>query len=106
MIQFVPVVAAQRTLGTAAVGAMAIASNISRYTLRVDQIVTGTLYPVVCAVKDRRDLLQEAFLKSNRLGLLWAGPTGVGIFLFAPDLVHFVIGSQWRRRSRSSSRSA
>ncbi len=96
VIQFVPVLTAQRTLGTAAVGAMAIASNISRYTLKVDQIITGTLYPVVCAVKDRRDLLQEAFLKSNRLGLLWAGPTGVGIFLFAPDLVQFVIGSQWQ----------
>ena len=95
VIQLAPVMVAQRTFGTATVGAMAIASNISRYTLRVDQIVTNTLYPVVCAVKDRRDLLQEAFLKSNRLGLLWAGPAGVGIFLFAPDLVNFVIGSRW-----------
>ena len=95
VIQLAPVMVAQRAFGTAAVGAMAIAANISRYSLRVDQILTNTLYPVVCAVKDRRDLLQEAFLKSNRLGLLWAAPTGVGIFLFAPDLVHFVIGERW-----------
>ena len=57
--------------------------------------MTSTLYPVVCAVRDRKDLLSEAFFKSNRLGLLWAAPTGIGIFLFAPDLIHFVIGSRW-----------
>ena len=50
---------------------------------------------MICAVKDRADLMQEAFLKSNRMGMLWATPTGLGIFLFAPDLVHFVIGSRW-----------
>ena len=50
---------------------------------------------MICAVKDRAELLQEAFLKSNRMGMLWAAPTGLGIFLFAPDLVHFVIGSRW-----------
>jgi len=46
-------------------------------------------------VKDRRDLLQEAFLKSNRMGMLWAAPMGIGIALFAPDLVEFALGSQW-----------
>lgn len=95
VISFGPVLVAQRTLGTAAVGAMAIANNISMYSTKVDQVVTETLYPVVCAVKDRLDLLQEAFLKSNRMGMLWATPTGLGIALFAPDLVHFVLGSRW-----------
>jgi len=95
VMAFVPVLVAQRSLGTAAVGAMAIANNISMYTTRVDQVVTNTIYPVICAVKDTRHLLHEAFLKSNRMGLLWAAPTGIGIGLFAPDLVHFVIGSRW-----------
>lgn len=90
-----PVLVAQRSLGTAAVGAMAIANNISVYANKVDQVVTSTIYPVVCAVKDRRDLLQEAFLKSNRMGMLWAAPMGIGIALFAPDLVEFVLGSRW-----------
>ncbi len=95
VIGFGPVLVAQRALGTAAIGAMAIANNISVYTQKVDEVVTNTLYPVICAVKDRAELLQEAFLKSNRMGMLWATPTGLGIFLFAPDLVHFVIGSRW-----------
>lgn len=90
-----PVLVAQRTLGTAAVGAIAIANNISVYANKVDQVVTGTLYPVICAVKDRRDLLLEAFLKSNRMGMLWATPLGLGLLLFAPDLVHYVLGSRW-----------
>jgi O-antigen/teichoic acid export membrane protein len=95
VMSLTPVLVAQRALGTAAVGAMAIANNISVYTTKVDDVVTSTIYPAICAVKDRRDLLQEAFLKSNRMGLLWAAPTGIGIALFAPDLVHFALGARW-----------
>jgi O-antigen/teichoic acid export membrane protein len=61
----------------------------------VDAIVTQTLYPAICAVKDRRDLLLEAFVKSNRLGLMWGMPFGVGLALFAPDLVEFLYGDEW-----------
>jgi len=95
VIMLGPTLVTQRVLGTGAVGAIAIANNISLYANRVDQVITDTLYPVICSVKDRRDLLLEAFLKSNRMGLLWAAPMGAGIVLFAPDLVHFVIGSRW-----------
>lgn len=95
VIALTPTLAASRALGVSAVGAMAIANNISQYTTKVDRIVTGTLYPVVCAVKDRFDLMQEAFLKSNKLGLLWATPVGLAIVLFTPDLIHFAIGSRW-----------
>jgi O-antigen/teichoic acid export membrane protein len=90
-----PTLVAQRSLGTAAVGAMAIAHNISRYAYKMDQVVNNTMYPVICAVRDRAELLEEAFLKSNRVGLLWAAPAGLGVALFAPDLVHFVLGSHW-----------
>jgi PST family polysaccharide transporter len=58
--------------------------------------VTSTLYPAICAVRERADLLQEAFVKSNRLALMWGVPFGVGLALFAPDLVEFVIGSNWQ----------
>jgi O-antigen/teichoic acid export membrane protein len=95
VIALTPTVAAQRALGVAAVGAMAIANNIAQYTTKVDTIMSSTLYPVVCAVKNRRDLMQEAFLKSNKLGMLWGTPTGLSIVLFAPDLVDFGIGGRW-----------
>jgi O-antigen/teichoic acid export membrane protein len=86
---------ASRRLGLAAVGAINLAASLSVYTHRVDSILTQTLYPAICAVKDRLDLLAEAFVKSNRLTLMWGIPVGIGTALFVSDLVHFVLGEQW-----------
>jgi O-antigen/teichoic acid export membrane protein len=83
-------------LGLAGAGAIALASSISMYTDRVDAIITQTLYPAICAVKDRTELLLESFVKSNRLALMWGFPFGVGLTLFAPDLVEFVLGDRWK----------
>ena len=85
-----------KALGLAAVGGIALASSISDYTNKVDQIVTQTLYPAICAVKDRTDLLFESFVKSNRLALMWGLPFGVAVALFASDLVTYGIGERWR----------
>jgi O-antigen/teichoic acid export membrane protein len=88
-------IAASRSLGLAAVGALTIANAFSIYTHRLDEIITSTLYPAICAVKDRTSVLTEAFVKSNRLTLMWGMPFGVGLALFAGDLVHYVIGDKW-----------
>ena len=88
--------ATEARLGVAAVGALALASSITALTQRVDSLVTGTLYPAICAVKDRVDLLHESFVKSNRLALMWGVPFGFGLALFASDLVSYGIGEKWR----------
>ncbi|HVL96056.1 MAG TPA: oligosaccharide flippase family protein [Solirubrobacteraceae bacterium] len=90
------VLATEAHLGLAAVGAMALASQVTQFTHRVDALVTGTLYPAICAVRDRLDLLAESFVKSNRLGLMWAMPFGAGLALFCGDLVTYVLGEEWR----------
>jgi PST family polysaccharide transporter len=92
----VPVTVSSRTLGVTAVAGIALATQISQFTNRVDEVVTQTLYPAICAVKDRKDLLFESFWKSNRLALLWAAPLGAAAALFAGDFVHFVLGERWR----------
>ncbi len=89
------VFAGEAELGLAGAGIIGLASSIRAYGDRVDTIVTQTLYPAICAVKDRKELLFEAFVKSNRLGLMWGMPFGVGLALFAPDLVEFVYGDEW-----------
>jgi PST family polysaccharide transporter len=89
-------VVGQATLGLAGAGAITLAGAIASYADRVDSIITQTIYPAVCRVADRRDLLLEVFEKSNRLDLMWGIPFGVGVALFAPDLVHFAIGEKWR----------
>lgn len=92
----VPIILAARMHGPTAVAGIALAISIAQYTTRVDDIVTNTLYPAICAVKDRADLLFEAFWKSNRLALLWAAPMGCLGALFIGDFVHLVIGEKWR----------
>jgi O-antigen/teichoic acid export membrane protein len=89
-------VAGEAALGLARAGAIALAATIAQYAERVDGIVTGTLYPAVSAARDRLDLLLEVFVKSNRLALMWGMPFGVGVALFASDLVEFGLGERWR----------
>jgi PST family polysaccharide transporter len=92
----VPVTVSSRALGVTAVAAITLATNITLFTQRVDDVITQTLYPAICAVKDKPALLFESFWKSNRLALLWAAPLGAAAALFAGDFVHFVIGEKWR----------
>jgi O-antigen/teichoic acid export membrane protein len=89
------IVTASHVVGLAGVGAITLATTIALYVDRVDEIVTQTIYPAICAVQDRLDLLFESFVTSNRLALMWGLPFGIGVALFAPDLVHFAIGEHW-----------
>ena len=89
------VIIGNAALGLAAVGAIGLAGNFSRFSTSVEQLLNQTLYPAVCRVQDRRELLLEAFVTSNRLGLIWALPFGIGLALFAPDFVDFVLGPSW-----------
>lgn len=86
---------ANRAVGLAGIGAIGMAANVAGLADGVDGIVSQTIYPAVCAVARRRELLAEAFVKSNRIALMWAMPVTVGIALFAGDLVHFVLGDRW-----------
>lgn len=90
------IITASHVVGLAGVGVIALAHNVSTYSNKVDAIVTRTLYPAVCAVRTRADLLFESFTKSNRVALMWGLPFGVGLALFAPDLVTYVLGDRWR----------
>jgi O-antigen/teichoic acid export membrane protein len=89
-------IATNAHLGLAGVGAVAVAANISAFTTRVDDLVSGTLYPAICTVQNRLELLRESFVKVNRVALMWAMPFGCGLALFAGDLIAFVIGEKWR----------
>jgi O-antigen/teichoic acid export membrane protein len=81
--------------GLAAAGYITLAFTLTRYADRADQIVATTIYPAICAVRDRLPTLEELFVKSNRLTMMWALPFCVGFVLFAPDLVHLVLGEKW-----------
>ena len=85
--------------GIAAVGHITLAYTLTRYADRADHVVASTIYPAICAVADRRDTLEEIFVKSNRAAMIWMVPFCAAIVLFAPDLVEFVLGEDdWSRR--------
>ena len=56
----IPPAIAPRSLGSAAVGRLPW-RRFTQYTTRADDVVTNALYPAICAVKDRRDLLFSPF---------------------------------------------
>jgi O-antigen/teichoic acid export membrane protein len=82
--------------GLAAAGFITLAVTLTRYIDRADQIVTATIYPAICAIQGQTRALEEMYEKSNRATLLWVAPYAAGIVLFAPDLVHFILGPSWR----------
>jgi O-antigen/teichoic acid export membrane protein len=88
-------IATNAHLGLAGAGALTLAGVITAFTTRVDDLVSSTIYPAICAAQDRVELLRESFVKSNRLALMWAVPFGVGLTVFADDLVRFIIGNKW-----------
>ena len=83
------------TLGLAGAGAIGLAATISAYADKVDDVITDTIYPVICRIRDRADVMFEAFVKSNRLSLMWGVPFGIALTLFAADLIAFGIGAKW-----------
>jgi PST family polysaccharide transporter len=82
--------------GLAAAGWITLALTLTRYADRADQIVATTIYPAICRVRDRTDVLEELFAKSNRLTLMWAFPFAAGLALFGADVLGLVLGSEWR----------
>ncbi len=72
---------ATRSVGLAAVGALGLAASYATFSDKVNAIVSQTIYPAITRVADRKDALQEAFLKSNRVALMWGITFGVGLAL-------------------------
>jgi O-antigen/teichoic acid export membrane protein len=81
--------------GLAAAGYITVAATLTRYADRADMIVANTIYPAICAVQGRLATLEELFVKSSRLTMMWAIPFCAGFILFAPDLVQFILGDKW-----------
>jgi O-antigen/teichoic acid export membrane protein len=81
--------------GLAAAGYITLAATLTRYADRADMIVANTIYPAICAVQGKLETLEELFVKSSRLTMMWAVPFCAAFILFAPDLVGFVLGDKW-----------
>jgi PST family polysaccharide transporter/lipopolysaccharide exporter len=82
--------------GLAATGYVALAVALTRYADRADQVISPSVYPAVCAVRDSLPTLEELFTAASRLAAVWAVGFGAAFVLFAPDLVELFLGPRWR----------
>jgi O-antigen/teichoic acid export membrane protein len=89
-------IVANWTVGITGVGVIGLVIGLVSFTDRVDTLIGQTIYPAICAVAGRLSLLEEVFVKANRVALMWAMPFAIGLALFAGDLITFVLGEKWR----------
>ncbi|HEX8075922.1 MAG TPA: oligosaccharide flippase family protein [Thermoleophilaceae bacterium] len=82
--------------GLAAAGFVSLAVALTRYADRADQIVSPAIYPAICAVRDRTATLERMFVSSVRATAVWSLGLAALFVLFAPDLVTFLLGEEWR----------
>lgn len=81
--------------GLAATGFLALAVGLTRYADRAEHVISPTVYPVVCAIRDRAAALEELFTASVRAAAIWSLGFGAALVLFAPDLVRHLLGDDW-----------
>ena len=88
---------ANRTVGLAGIGAIGLAGSIAIFADRVDGIVSQTIYPgrLPGCGPDRPAArgVRQVEPADPDVGRI---PFGVGLALFAGDLITFVFGEQWR----------
>lgn len=81
--------------GLEATGFVALAVALTRYADRADTVISPAIYPAVCAVRDQTKTLERLFTSAARASAIWSLAFGALFVLFAPDLVHFVLGDEW-----------
>src|SRR5215217_4293350 len=81
--------------GLEATGFVALAVALTRYADRADTVISPAIYPAVCAVRDQAATLERLFTAAARASAIWSLAFGALFVLFAPDLVHFVLGDEW-----------
>ncbi|MGH3004340.1 MAG: MOP flippase family protein [Gaiellaceae bacterium] len=85
-----------RFLGSAAVGAYALAYNLVAVPLsRVGSPIQEVLFPVLSRLQDDRPALASAWLRVNRLVAALCLPALLGLVIVAPEFVVVVLGRKW-----------
>jgi O-antigen/teichoic acid export membrane protein len=85
-----------RFLGSAAVGAYALAYNLVAVPLsRVGSPIQEVLFPALSRLQHDRPALASAWLRVNRLVAALCLPALLGLVIVAPDFVVVVLGRKW-----------
>jgi glycosyltransferase involved in cell wall biosynthesis/O-antigen/teichoic acid export membrane protein len=82
-------------IGISALGYFALSQALAQRAFRLDALIGQTIFPVLCRAPDDLEGQRRAFTVTNRITVMWAGPIGFGLAIFAPDLVRFILGPKW-----------
>jgi O-antigen/teichoic acid export membrane protein len=86
-----------RYLGAAALGAYALAYNMMLIPLnRLGTPIQDVFYPAIAQLRDR-ERIALAWLRANKLIVVFAAPAMLGLLVVAPDFVRVLFGPQWDR---------
>ena len=85
-----------RFLGSAALGAYAVAYNIMLLPLqRIVSPLRGVLFPAFARLQDDPVRAARGWLRANRMVGAITIPAMLGLMVLAPDFIPTVVGSQW-----------
>jgi len=82
-------------MGISALGYFALSQALAQRAFRLDSLIGQTIFPALCRAPEDLEGQRRAFTVTNRITVMWAGPIGFGLAIFAPDLVRFILGSKW-----------
>src|SRR5262249_52016301 len=78
------------------VGRFKSSEQIATIVYYVETVLAQTLFPVFCRMRDSDIFLRSAFTKASRVSMLWIAAGSLGLILFAPEIVRYVLTERWR----------
>ncbi len=71
------------------------AEQLAHFALLVEVIFAQTIYPALCRVKHLPARLSAMLSRSSRAAMTVFAGCGFGLIIFAPQIVHLLLGSKW-----------
>ncbi len=78
------------------VGRYKASEQMANFVYYVDTVLAQTMFPVFCRLRDSDTRLVSAFSKTSRISMFWIAAASLGLALFAPDIVRFILTERWR----------
>lgn len=77
------------------VGRFKCAETLATFVFYVEVVLGQTLFPAFCRIRNSKEALANAFSQASRISMFWIAGSSFGMYLFANDIVRFVLTSKW-----------
>jgi PST family polysaccharide transporter len=81
--------------GDAELGYYTIAFYMPMYLTQIVNMVSAVLLPAFSKVQDSKEQLEYAFTMSNKYLAIICVPIGMGMCVFAPQIIHYLYSDKW-----------